>query len=48
MKKLTIFQDDDKAARCAEIAEQIAVNMSEIEVERAKKEAQKNAWEEME
>tara|TARA_R100001377_G_scaffold78729_1_gene56594 strand:- start:251 stop:526 length:276 start_codon:yes stop_codon:yes gene_type:complete len=37
--------DDDKAAQCVEIAEQIAVNMSEIEVERAKREAETNARE---
>ena len=33
--------DDAKATQCVEIAEQIAANMSEIEVERAKKQASK-------
>ena len=37
--------DDAKAAQCVEMAEQIAANMSEIEVERAKREAETNAKE---
>jgi hypothetical protein len=35
--------DDAKATQCVEMAEQIAANMSEIEVERAKKQASKEA-----
>ena len=34
--------DDDKAAQCVEIAEQIAANLSEIEVERAKRELKRS------
>tara|TARA_R110002012_G_scaffold175485_3_gene340342 strand:- start:584 stop:808 length:225 start_codon:yes stop_codon:yes gene_type:complete len=37
--------DDAKATQCVEMAEQIAANMSEIEVERAKREAKTNAKE---
>ena len=40
--------NDEKAAQCVEMAENIASSLSELEVERAKKEAQKNAFEEME
>lgn len=40
--------NDEKAAQCVEMAENIASGLSELEVERAKKEAQKNAFEEME
>jgi len=40
--------NDEKAAQCVEMAENIASSLSELEVERAKKEAQKNALEEME
>ena len=36
---------EEKAQQCVEIAEQIAANLSEIEVERAKREVEKNAWE---
>lgn len=40
--KLAITAPDDaKATQCVEMAEQIAANMSEIEVERAKKQASK-------
>lgn len=39
--------NEDKAAQCVEMAENIASGMSELEVERAKKEAQKTALEEM-
>ena len=35
--------DDAKATQCVEMAEQIAANMSEIEIERAKKQASKEA-----
>jgi len=42
--KLAITAPDDaKATQCVEMAEQIAANMSEIEVERAKKQASKEA-----
>ena len=42
--KLAITAPDDaKATQCVEMAEQIAANMSEIEVERAKKQARKEA-----
>jgi hypothetical protein len=34
---------DEKAAQCIEIAEQMATGMSEIEVSRAKREAEQNA-----
>jgi len=37
--------DDAKATQCVEMAEQIAANMSEIEVERAKREAKTSAKE---
>tara|TARA_R110002033_G_scaffold15382_1_gene43694 strand:- start:3344 stop:3529 length:186 start_codon:yes stop_codon:yes gene_type:complete len=39
--------NDQKAAHCVEMAENIASGLSELEVERAKKEAQKNALEGM-